>query len=95
MGSNDDDDRTGVWTSVLTFFAQEGTEYNIAVDGWNGGFGEISLTVAMAEHDDLEDARKFTTDSISDVSFTNNATKEMASYRLLEAPSDGRSGGNG
>ena len=82
VGSNDDDDRTGVWTSVLTFFAQEGTEYRIAVDGWNGGFGEISLTVAMAEHDDLEDARKFTTDSISDVSFTNNATKEIGELSI-------------
>ncbi len=77
VGSNDDDDRTGVWTSVLTFYAQEGAEYRIAVDGWNGGFGEISLTVAMAEHDDLEDARSLTTDTISDISFTNNATKEI------------------
>lgn len=77
VGWNDDDDRTGVWTSVLTFYAREGTEYRIAVDGWNGGFGEISLTVAMAEHDDLEDARNLTTDAISDVSFTNNATREI------------------
>lgn len=83
VGSNDDDNRTGVWTSVLTFYAQEGTEYRIAVDGWNGGFGEISLTVAMAEHDDLEDARSFTTDTISDVSFTNNATREIGEPSIV------------
>lgn len=77
VSSNDDDDRTGVWTSVLTFYAQEGSEYKIAVDGWNGGFGQIALTVAMAEHDDREDARPVYSDSLEDVSFTNQATKEI------------------
>ncbi len=56
IDSNDDDERTGVWTSVLTFYAQEGSVYKIAGDGWNGGFWEIALTVAMAENDDREDA---------------------------------------
>ncbi len=77
VSSNDDDDRTGVWTSVLTFYAQEGSEYKIAVDGWNGGFGQIALTVAMAEHDDSEDARTVYTDALDDISFTNQATKEI------------------
>ncbi len=77
VSSNDDDDRTGVWTSVLTFYAQEGLEYKIAVDGWNGGFGQIALTVAMAEHDDREDARAIYSDAVDDVSFTNQATKEI------------------
>ncbi len=77
VSSNDDDDRTGVWTSVLTFYAQEGSEYKIAVDGWNGGFGQIALTVAMAEHDDREDARAIYSDALDNVSFTNQATKEI------------------
>ena len=76
IASNDDDDRTGVWTSALTLYAQEGETYKIAVDGWNGGFGEIGLTVAMAESDDLEDARNVVSDTFEDVSFTNQATKE-------------------
>lgn len=77
VSSNDDDERTGVWTSVLTFYAQKDIEYKIAVDGWNGGFGEIALTVAMAENDDKEDARRIYTDKLEDVSFTNHATKEI------------------
>ena len=77
VASNDDDVRTGVWTSSLTFFAQEGVEYRIAVDGWNGGFGEISLTIAMAENDDFEDSRIYITDAIEDVSFTNVASSEI------------------
>lgn len=77
VSSNDDDERTGVWTSVLTFYAQEGAEYKIAVDGWNGSFGQIALTVAMAEHDDKEDARPVYSDAVDDVSFTNHATKEI------------------
>ena len=77
VGSNDDDERTGVWTSSLSFYAEEGVEYRIAVDGWNGGFGDISLTVAMAENDDFEDARMFVSDTVEDVSFTNGASKEI------------------
>jgi len=77
VSSNDDDERTGVWTSVLTFYAQEGQEYRIAVDGWNGSFGQIALTVAMAEHDDKEDARLVYSDAVDDVSFTNQATQEI------------------
>ena len=77
VSSNDDDDRTGVWTSVLNFYAQEGSEYKIAVDGWNGSYGQIALTVAMAEHDDREDARTAYTDTLDDISFTNQATKEI------------------
>jgi hypothetical protein len=77
VSSNDDNDRTGVWTSVLTFYAQEGSEYKIAVDGWNGSYGQIALTVAMAEHDDREDARTVYTDALDDISFTNQATKEI------------------
>lgn len=74
--SNDDDERTGVWTSALTLYAQEGETYKIAVDGWNGSFGEIGLTVAMAENDDFEDARNIVSDTFEDVSFTQQATKE-------------------
>lgn len=76
IGSNDDDGRTGVWTSALTLYAQEGETYKIAVDGWNDGFGEIGLTVAMAENDDFEDARSIVSDTFEDVSFTQQATKE-------------------
>lgn len=76
IDSNDDDERTGVWTSALTLYAQEGETYKIAVDGWNDGFGEIGLTVAMAENDDFEDARSIVSDAFEDVSFTQQATKE-------------------
>lgn len=77
VASNDDDERTGVWTSSLSYYAEEGVEYRIAVDGWNGGFGEISLTVAMAENDDFEDSRIFISDTVEDISFTNKASKEI------------------
>lgn len=74
---NDDDERTGVWTSLVTFYAQQGESYKIAVDGWNGGYGEIALTVAMAENDDREDARTVYVDTLEDVSFNNQATREL------------------
>lgn len=77
LASNDDDERTGVWTSALLLYAQEGEVYRIVVDGWNGGFGEIGLTVAMAENDDLEDARNVVSDTFEDFSFTNQATEEI------------------
>ncbi|MBM3837674.1 MAG: hypothetical protein FJ398_06875 [Verrucomicrobia bacterium] len=43
--SNDDDEVNGGSTSLLTFLAQAGTEYQIAVDAFGGEAGAIKLTL--------------------------------------------------
>ncbi len=40
---NDDDDAFGGYTSAVTFQAQEGITYSLAVDGYNGDTGTITL----------------------------------------------------
>ena len=43
-----DDDSGGNNTSKVTFTAVQGTAYQIAVDGYNGAYGNITLHVAMS-----------------------------------------------
>jgi len=45
VASNDDDQSAGVTTSRLTFDASAGTTYRIAVDGFNGAIGSITLNL--------------------------------------------------
>ncbi len=48
VGSNDDDWASGVITSKVSFAATVGTKYQIAVDGYGGVYGRITLNVKMA-----------------------------------------------
>jgi hypothetical protein len=46
VASNDDDPAGGTLTSAVTFNAVAGQTYWIAVDGYNGATGNITLNVA-------------------------------------------------
>lgn len=48
IASNDDDRAGGTLTSALTFNAVAGTTYRIAIDGYNGAAGNITLNLALA-----------------------------------------------
>jgi uncharacterized repeat protein (TIGR01451 family) len=52
MAANDNDGSSGS-ASGVTFTAQAGTEYVIAVDGFNGATGQISLNWNLAQQADL------------------------------------------
>jgi len=43
------DDRNGLVTSEVTFLAQAGTDYQIAVDGFDGASGTIVLTILVEQ----------------------------------------------
>ena len=51
-----DDDSGGNTTSLVTFNATAGTEYAIAVDGWHGAQGVITLNVSQASPSPLAPA---------------------------------------
>lgn len=53
IAANDNDGSTGT-TSDVTFTAQAGIEYFIAVDGFNGASGGITLDWSLAQQADLE-----------------------------------------
>lgn len=52
VAANDNDGSTGN-TSGVTFTAQQGTTYMIAVDGYNGAFGSIDLDWSLTPQADL------------------------------------------
>lgn len=47
VGADDDVDRAEIRTSELTAFVQRNTTYFIAVDGWDGWFGQITLNASF------------------------------------------------
>jgi hypothetical protein len=48
VASNDDDPAGGTTTSKVTFAATAGTTYRIAVDGYGGASGSLTLNVSLA-----------------------------------------------
>ncbi len=74
--ASDDDSGPG-WTSELTFSSVKDTTYRIAVDGWNGSFGDIVLTLTTGENDDFSQARPFFSDTFDDIAFSGLASKEL------------------
>ena len=47
MASNDDEERGVIRTSKLSFTPTAGTTYAIAIDGWDGSFGQVTLTLTV------------------------------------------------
>jgi hypothetical protein len=74
------DDAPGVHTSLVTFIAVAGTTYQIAVDGYNGAAGNITLNVALTPSGPANNNfanRTVITGSSATVTGSNvNATKE-------------------
>jgi hypothetical protein len=74
------DDANGVQTSAVTFNAVAGTAYQVAVDGYNGAVGNITLNVAPTPPGPANDSfasRATITGSTATVTGTNvNATRE-------------------
>lgn len=49
VASNDDEERGVIRTSKLSFTPTAGTSYQIAVDGWDGSYGQVTLTLTQGE----------------------------------------------
>jgi hypothetical protein len=47
VASNDDEERGVIRTSKLSFTPTAGTTYAIAIDGWDGSFGQVTLTLTV------------------------------------------------
>ncbi len=47
VASNDDEERGVIRTSKLSFTPTAGTTYAIAVDGWDGSYGQATLTLTL------------------------------------------------
>ena len=78
----EDDDSLPGFLSEVSIDAIEGETYQIAVDSWVpsdelGGFGDITLTVAMGENDAFETPRIMNTDSFVDYAYSGFAKKEL------------------
>ncbi|QTA83685.1 Uncharacterized protein dnl_60990 [Desulfonema limicola] len=89
--SNDDDPYYDVSTSYIEFFAEAGTTYYIAVDGYEGDQGSISLWWygLPPVNDDFDNAR-----SISDISGNNWGDNFSASTEDGEPYHAGEIGGS-
>jgi hypothetical protein len=81
LASNDDEQAPGsvpeserLRTSIITFNVTEGTTYSIAVDGWDGEQGSISLTLQLTSRPViLTQPTSQTTNAGANVTFTVNA----------------------
>jgi hypothetical protein len=59
VAANDDENaRTGVYTSKVTFNAVAGTTYQIAVDGYQGATGSITLKLNQTVRNAIRAARQ-------------------------------------
>ncbi|MEM9157837.1 MAG: S8 family serine peptidase [Verrucomicrobiota bacterium] len=74
----DDDSGPGWSSEIAEAFVIQGGRYVIAIDGWNGGFGDIALAITHGENDLLRNARSFVGDEFSDMAFNSRATKETS-----------------
>jgi hypothetical protein len=89
--ASNDDIEPGVTQSRVSFPAQEGVEYRIAVDGYNAGKGSVVLNwelVEAGENDLFSSAQELTGESGTVRGDTTGATKEPA-----EPDHAGNSGG--
>lgn len=75
--AEDDDDGPG-WASETSFVAKSGETFSIAVDGWQGSFGDVALTIASGENYTLRKARTIEEDSFEDYAYNKSAIKEAA-----------------
>ncbi len=80
VAHNDDEDNpNGVLTSRITFAATKGTVYYIAIDGFNGAAGNVSLAISASgasANDNFASATAISGASGSASSHTANATAE-------------------
>jgi hypothetical protein len=89
VASNDDEVANSLHTSRVTFNAQAGVEYSIAVDGYNGTVGSIKLNwqgrtpVVRPANDDFEDACVIGNETGAVNGSNINGTKEPGESRYL------------
>ncbi|MDB5330308.1 MAG: hypothetical protein JWP03_1459 [Phycisphaerales bacterium] len=80
VASNDDSPAGGTATSKVTFAAVSGTTYRIAVDGYGGAVGSITLHLSVAAtvttNDNFANRTTLTGTSITTTGSNSGATKE-------------------
>jgi hypothetical protein len=88
VASNDDEVANSLHTSRVTFNAQAGVEYSIAVDGYNGTVGSIKLNwqgrtpVVRPANDDFEDAYVIGNETGAVNGSNINGTKESGRIKV-------------
>ncbi|MHC5540843.1 hypothetical protein ACYOEI_21690, partial [Singulisphaera rosea] len=78
------DDASGVQTSAVTYNAVAGTVYQVAIDGWDGVSGNVTLKLALAPPNDSFARRATITGSSATVTGSNvNATRETGEPTIV------------